>query len=216
MGNISSSQKITSQDKAILELKIQRDKLHQYQKRITKLTDRETQIAKQCLANNDKSRALLALRRKKYQQSLLNKTDAQLDQLEKLVHNVEFALIQQSVLHGLKQGNEVLRAIHEEMGGLEGVEKLMGETEDARAYQEEVSHMLAGQITNHDEEEVQWELDAMEQEVLAGTRVEQQQEQQQKQQSLHKLPTAPKTEPMIEQEEEEEEGKEEERQAVPS
>lgn len=119
-----------------MDLKNQRDKLHQYQKRIIKLTDRETEIAKQCLANNDKSHALLALRRKKYQQSLLDKTDAQLEQLEQLVRNVEFSLVQQSVLHGLKQGNEVLRAIHAEMGGLEGVEKLMGETEDARAYQE--------------------------------------------------------------------------------
>lgn len=30
----------------------------------------------------------------------------------------------------------MLQAIHKEMGGIEGVEKLMGETDDARAYQE--------------------------------------------------------------------------------
>ncbi|OJD21004.1 hypothetical protein ACJ73_07656, partial [Blastomyces percursus] len=122
--------------RAILDLKNQRDKLHQYQKRITTLTDRETQIARECLARNDRPRALLALRRKKYQQSLLAKTDAQLDQLERLTGSVEFALVQKDVLFGLSQGTKVLQTIHKEMGGLEAVEKLMGDTEEARAYQE--------------------------------------------------------------------------------
>ena len=79
--------------RAILDLKIQRDKLHQYQRRITILTDKETDIARRMLAASDKPRALLALRRKKYQESLLRKTDAQLEQLEQLTRNVEFALI---------------------------------------------------------------------------------------------------------------------------
>jgi len=121
--------------RAILDLKNQRDKLHQYQKRITVLTDRETQIAKQMLAQGDKKRALLALRRKKYQESLLSKTDGQLEQLEKLTSSVEFALIQKDVLFGLQQGTKVLKEIHAEMGGIEHVEKLMGETADAIAYQ---------------------------------------------------------------------------------
>merc|ERR1712093_849110 len=71
MGNSSSSSKISAQDKAILDMKNQRDKLHQYQRRITVLTDREKEIAKQMLAKGDKPKALLALRRKKYQESLL-------------------------------------------------------------------------------------------------------------------------------------------------
>lgn len=40
-----------------------------------------------------------------------------------------------SVLHGLKQGNEVLKEIHKEMN-LDSVEKLMEETAEARAYQQ--------------------------------------------------------------------------------
>ncbi|KAI1915757.1 Vacuolar protein sorting-associated protein 20 [Ophidiomyces ophidiicola] len=162
MGNISSTNKISAQDRAILDLKNQRDKLHQYQKRITVLTDRETAIARQCLARGDRSRALLALRRKKYQESLLAKTDAQLDQLEKLTGSVEFALVQKDILFGLKQGTQVLQAIHKEMGGIERVEKMMGETEDARAYQEEISRMLAGQMSNQDEDEVEDELENLE------------------------------------------------------
>ncbi|KAI6714423.1 hypothetical protein PZA11_004359 [Diplocarpon coronariae] len=165
MGNSSSSPKISAQDKAILDMKNQRDKLHQYQRRITVLTDREKEIAKKMLAKGDKPRALLALRRKKYQESLLEKTDAQLEQLEKLTSSVEFALVQKDVVYGLQQGTSVLQMIHKEMGGLEHVEKLMGESADAVAYQKEVSDMLGGRISNQDEDEVEDELAALEAEV---------------------------------------------------
>ncbi|MCJ1361716.1 Vacuolar protein sorting-associated protein 20 [Acarospora aff. strigata] len=170
MGNTPSSHKISAQDKAILDMKNQRDRLHQYQKRITVITDREKAIAKECLVNGDKSKALLALRRKKYQESLLTKTDAQLEQLEKLTSSVEFALVQKDVLFGLKQGTSVLKEIHKEMGGIENVEKLMGESEEARAYQKEISEMLGTRMSNQDEDEVEDELDALEQE-LSGNKI---------------------------------------------
>jgi charged multivesicular body protein 6 len=153
--------------RAILDMKNQRDRLHQYQRKITVLTDKETDIARQMLAKGDKKRALLALRRKKYQESLLTKTDAQLAQLEKLTSDVEFALIQKDVVFGLQQGTKVLKEIHAEMGGIENVEKLMGETADAIAYQQEVSDLLGGRMTNQDEQEVEDELEALEAE-LAG------------------------------------------------
>lgn len=146
-------------------MKIQRDKLHQYQHRITIITDRETAVAKECLSRGDKSKALLALRRKKYQESLLAKTDAQLETLEKLTSSVEFALVQKDVVFGLRQGTAVLKQIHAEMGGVENVEKLMGENEEARQYQKEISDMLAGQMSNQDEDEVEEELDALEAEI---------------------------------------------------
>lgn len=49
------------------------------------MLDREHEIAKQQLAAGRKDRALVALRKRKYQESLLLKTDAQLENLEKLV-----------------------------------------------------------------------------------------------------------------------------------
>ena len=149
-------------------MKNQRDKLQQYQKRITVITDRETAIAKECLARGDKPKALLALRRKKFQESLLTKTDAQLETLEQLTSNVEFSLVQKDVVYGLQQGTSVLKQIHAEMGGIENVEKLMGESEDARAYQQEISEMLKGQISNQDEDEVEDELKALEGRISVG------------------------------------------------
>jgi charged multivesicular body protein 6 len=85
-------------------LKLQRDKLKQYQRRVRRslvmsrdryaneqqrqiqgILDREREIAKEALANGDKSRALTALRRRKYQESLLVQTDSQLETLQNLV-----------------------------------------------------------------------------------------------------------------------------------
>ncbi|CAF9913134.1 Vacuolar protein sorting-associated protein 20 [Imshaugia aleurites] len=165
MGNTPSSHKISAQDRAILDMKNQRDRLHQYQQRITLITDRETAVARECLARGNKAKALLALRRKKFQETLLAKTDAQLETLEQLTSNVEFSLVQKDVVYGLQQGTHVLKQIHAEMGGIEKVEKLMGETEDARAYQKEISEMLGGRMSNQDEDEVEDELEAMEGEI---------------------------------------------------
>ncbi len=44
--------------------------------------------------------------------------------------------MQKDVVFGLQQGTKVLGEIHREMGGIENVEKLMGETADAIAYQQ--------------------------------------------------------------------------------
>ncbi|KAH6645808.1 charged multivesicular body protein 6 [Truncatella angustata] len=185
MGNNNS--RITAQDRAILDLKLQRDKLHQYQRRILPLVARETEIAKQMLAANNKERALLALRRKKYQDQLLKKTDAQLEQLEQLVRSVEFAQIQKDIVFGLQQGTKVLQEIHAEMGGIEKVELLMGENAEAIAYQKEISEMLGGQITNQDEDEVEDELAALEAEVNGPAKLPDA--------PSNKLPEIPQTEP---------------------
>jgi charged multivesicular body protein 6 len=56
------------------------------------------------------------------------------------VSTIEFSLVEVSVLHGLKQGNEVLKEIHREMD-LEKVEKLLEETQEAREYQQVCYHL---------------------------------------------------------------------------
>ncbi|KAL5534115.1 hypothetical protein ACEPAG_576 [Sanghuangporus baumii] len=157
MGGAQSTPKITQQDKAILDLKLQRDKLKQYQKKIQTILDREQEIARQHLREGSKDRAVVALRRRKYQESLLHKTDTQLESLEQLVSTIEFSLVQVSVLHGLKQGNEVLKEIHREMNP-ESVERLLEETAEARAYQQEIGEMLSNTLTMDEEDAVQEEL----------------------------------------------------------
>ena len=115
-------------------MKIQRDKIKQYLKRIQTVLDRENEIALECLRKGDKDRARLALRRRKYQEQLLKKADEQLARLEELTSVVEFSLIQKDVLYGLQQGNAALKEIQKEMS-LEAVERILDETAEGIAYQ---------------------------------------------------------------------------------
>lgn len=54
-------------------------------RKIQAVLEREHEIAKQQLAAGNKDRAVFALRKRKYQEGLLLKTDGQLENLEKLV-----------------------------------------------------------------------------------------------------------------------------------
>ncbi|KAF8523095.1 Snf7 family [Hysterangium stoloniferum] len=182
MGNSTSMPKITKRDRAILE---SRDKIRQYQIKIQHVLDREQEAAKACLRAGQKDRALLALRRRKYQETLLLKTDTQLENLEGLVSTIEFSLVEMSVLHGLQQGNAVLADIHKEMN-IESVEKLLGETQEAIAYQQEINDMLANSMTADDEDAVIRELAQMQAEQLRA---------QEPPEPAVVLPTVPQQEP---------------------
>ncbi|KAJ3053507.1 Vacuolar protein sorting-associated protein 20 [Rhizophlyctis rosea] len=178
MGNLVGKEKhrkVTSKDKAILDLKVQRDKLKQYQKKIQSVLDKEVEVAKHHLRNGDQGRALLALKKKKYQERLLQQTDQQLLTLEQLTGQIEYALVEQDILKGLQQGNDVLKEIHKEMS-LDAVQKLMDDTADAIAYQAEIDELISGKITDEDEEEIMAQLDALVEEEMN-----------------EKLPTVPET-----------------------
>lgn len=167
MGGLFSSKpkkpvsRITEQDKAVLKLKQTRDKLKQYQKKIQLNQIAEKQLAKKCLDQGRKDKALRLLKKKKFQDTLLEKTDNQLDNLEQLVHDIEFTQVEIQVVEGLKGGNEALEALHQIMS-LDDVERIMGDTEDAIEYQREIDDLLAGgAAAEADEDELLEELDAL-------------------------------------------------------
>ncbi|RCH95946.1 Vacuolar protein sorting-associated protein 20, partial [Rhizopus stolonifer] len=100
-----------------------------------------------------------------YQVQLLEKTDQQLMNLEELTHSIEYALVEKQVLEGLQKGNDVLKEIHKETS-IEAVEKLMDDTADAIAYQNEIDEMLHELISAEEEEEIERELNELREEEL--------------------------------------------------
>ncbi|XP_038591865.1 charged multivesicular body protein 6-like [Micropterus salmoides] len=163
MGNLFGKKKhsrVTEQDKAVLQLKQQRDKLRQYQKRINLRMEKERFLAKQLLKDGKKDKALLLLKKKRYQDQLLDKTENQIGNLERMVQDLEFAQIERKVIDGLKIGNECLKKMHEVMS-VEEVERIMDETQDAIEYQRQIDEMLAGSLTQEDEDAVLAELEAI-------------------------------------------------------
>nr|XP_015817628.2 charged multivesicular body protein 6 [Nothobranchius furzeri] len=163
MGNLFGKKKqsrVTEQDKAVLQLKQQRDKLRQYQKKINLQLEKERSLAKQLLKDGKKEKALLLLKKKRYQDQLLDKTENQISNLERMVQDLEFAQIERKVIDGLKIGNECLKKMHEVMS-IEEVERIMDETQDSIEYQRQIDEMLAGSLSQEDEDAVLAELDAI-------------------------------------------------------
>ncbi|KAK7168258.1 hypothetical protein R3I94_002340 [Phoxinus phoxinus] len=164
MGNVFGRERrpsrVTEQDRAILQLKQQRDKLKQYQKRITSQLEKERRLAKLLLQDGKKERALLLLKKKRYQDLLLDKTEIQIANLERMVQDIEFAQIEVKVIEGLKAGNDCLKQIHEVMS-IEEVERILEETQEAIEYQKQIDDLLAGWLTLEDEDAVLAELEAI-------------------------------------------------------
>ncbi|XP_052860065.1 charged multivesicular body protein 6 [Anopheles cruzii] len=166
MGNIFGKTKtkpvsrVTEQDKAILQLKQQRDKLKQYQKRIEISLEKDRELAKKCLASGRKDRAKTLLRKKKYQEKLLGNTDAQLETLEKLASDIEFAQVEAQVVSGLKVGNEALKKVNEILS-IDEVEQILDETRDSIEKQQEIDALLNGVLTEEDEDDVLAELEEL-------------------------------------------------------
>ncbi|KAH8321416.1 hypothetical protein KR074_004248 [Drosophila pseudoananassae] len=153
--------RITDQDKAVLQLKQQRDRLKQYQKRIELQLENDRLLARKCLQQGRKDRAKSLLRKKKYQESLLTNADKQLENLEKLAADLEFAQVEMKVLDGLKAGNAALKKVHDLLD-INEVERIMDETREGIEKQQEIDAILTDVLTEQDEEDVLAELDALE------------------------------------------------------
>ncbi|XP_061471763.1 charged multivesicular body protein 6 isoform X2 [Rhineura floridana] len=168
MGNLFGRKRrsrVTEQDKAVLQLKQQRDKLKQYQKRISLQLERERTFARQLLKDGKKEKAKLLLKKKRYQEQLLDKTENQISNLERMVQDIEFTQIEMKVIEGLKIGNECLNKMHQVMS-IEEVERIMDETQEAVEYQRQIDEILAGSFTTEDEDAILAELDAITQEQI--------------------------------------------------
>ncbi|XP_013917838.1 PREDICTED: charged multivesicular body protein 6 [Thamnophis sirtalis] len=168
MGNLFGRKRqtrVTEQDKAVLQLKQQRDKLKQYQKKISLQLERERIFARQLLKDGKKEKAKFLLKKKRYEEQLLDKTENQISNLERMVHDIEFTQIEMKVIEGLKIGNECLNRMHQVMS-IEEVERIMDETQEAVEYQRQIDEILSGSFTTEDEDAILAELDAITQEQI--------------------------------------------------
>lgn len=183
--------RVTEADKAVLQLKQQRDKIKQYQKRIEQSLENDRQLAINCLNKGQRERAKLILRKKKYQENLLATTDKELEALEKLTSDLEFSQVQQQVLDGLQVGNEALKKIHEILT-IDEVERIMDETREGIEKQQEIDALIStGALSAEDEDSVAAELE----ELVASTLPAIDEDVEEK---LPQLPDVPAEDPQIE------------------
>ncbi|XP_020279158.1 charged multivesicular body protein 6 [Pseudomyrmex gracilis] len=155
--------RVTEQDKAILQVKQTRDKIKQYQRKIEQTLGKERSLAKELLKNGKKDRALLLLRKKKHQEQVLSRADGQLENLERMIHDLEFAQIETQVVDGLKVGNSALKQLHALLS-IDEIEKVMDETREGIDKQREIDEVLSSTFTSEDaidESELEAELDKL-------------------------------------------------------
>lgn len=118
------------------------------------------------------SRALLLLKKKRYMESLLDKSDGQLANIEQMVQTIEFQEMQIDIVERLKDGNEALRKLNEALD-IDQIEDILQETKEGAEKQKEISRLFAGQAEadEQDEDELLRELKELTGEDAAGEQV---------------------------------------------
>lgn len=80
-------------------------------------------------------KALLLLRKKKYTEKILDKTDTELFNIESLITDIEFKRVEESVIKGIQIGNETLKQLNA-VFSIEQIESILEETEEGVAKQQ--------------------------------------------------------------------------------
>jgi charged multivesicular body protein 6 len=133
----------TAHDKAVMEVKVMRDRLYKQRKKMTGETAKLTDSAKELLKSGKRDRAALMLKMRRFREAELERAD-----------------IQAKMFESLKSGTAALKSLQALMP-LEDVEKLMEENEEAVQYSNELSEMLARSMNPSDEVQAQGDLEAM-------------------------------------------------------
>ncbi|KAI6191919.1 hypothetical protein M3Y97_00280000 [Aphelenchoides bicaudatus] len=164
MGQIFAKQKprsrVTDEDKAILQLKMERDKLKMTMKRYEKSMERDKQLAKELLHNGQKDRALLLLKKKKLAETTIERIDKHLLKIEQMTSDIEMAQINMSVLEKLSEGSKALQVVNRAFS-IDEIEKIMSDTQEAAEYQYEITSMLSGKLSDDDLDDVEREFDEL-------------------------------------------------------
>lgn len=166
MGNLFGVRRrapqVTKQDRAVLQLKQQRDKIRIYQKRTEQELIKSKELALKLFQNDMKERALIVMKRRKCMEDIIHRTDKQLETLQQLVSEIEFTQAEVSVVQGLKIGNEALKQLTSLMN-IEDIQQMMEDNQEAAEKQKEISDLLSQSAERFDDSELLNELNALRQ-----------------------------------------------------
>jgi len=162
---------------------------------------RDQKLAKECLKQGRRDRAKLLLKKHKLTQSLLAKSEIQLDHVEELTSTIEFKQIEIKALDSLKTASAQLTKLNN-LYTLSQIEDILSDSAQGVEKQREIEMLLSGGDLSVEElDEVEGELE----DIIAA---------EEKEKGVVVLPEVPSTD--LDQEEEEAEEEEEEKEAAPA
>jgi len=162
---------VDDDDMALLDIKAQRDQLQGQRRRLHAQLSRDDEAARTLVRNGKKPQAMLALRTKKLHQQLADECEQHLLRLEELIEQIEMARMQRDTVQALALGTTTLKRIQKEIGGVDRVQMIMDESQDAVADQQELNEALSGAGILDSDAEALAELARLEMEVTSSMKV---------------------------------------------
>lgn len=159
----AAPQPITQQDTDIANL---RTLIKALETQVSALTDRITTLgisAREAVAAKRTIQAKSALRSKKLAETTLHTRNATLSQLEETFTAIQTAADQVAIVSAMSASAKVLKSLHAEVGGTEGVEEVVDRLRDEMENVDEVGRIINETNTSKvDEEDVDEEFATME------------------------------------------------------
>lgn len=155
---------ITAEDETIASLKELTESLSHQTAVLDKKIEELATAAKEAVAKNNRVSALAALKSKKRAESSLQQRFTTLSQLEEIANKIEQASDNVQLVNVMGASTEVLKGLHAQVGGAEGVEEVVDHLREQMGQADEVSSILAEQGPAVDEGEIDDELEALEEE----------------------------------------------------
>ena len=156
----SRTTKINLEERALLDCKICRDNIKKYIKSLEKNSSLKKQKAKEALKNKNRDRAKLYMRQSKMYQEQIKASEGKLEMIETQISQIETAQNQLDVFNVLKQGNNILKKLQEEVN-VEKIQEIADDLNELKEQNYEITQFFKEKGIEENDEEIDNELDKL-------------------------------------------------------
>ena len=150
---------INANEQAILKLKVVRDDIKRYIKKLENNAKTKREKAKEALQSKNKDRAKLNLRMEKMFQEQVKTAYGQLEMIETQINQIEAAQSQKDVMTVLQEGNAALKKLQDEVN-VDKLQEISDDMEELKAKNDEITEFFKERGID-EEESVNDELDKL-------------------------------------------------------
>lgn len=146
-------------DKAVLALKVSRDKIKKYQSQLESDAEKQLALAKKLAKEKKMDKAKMVMKAKIARESTIAQCDSMLANIQKQLDDLDNAMLTKSITENLAQTNAVLKKMNEKLT-VEMVEEMMDENAEQAEKINEIAELL-GTMSAEDEATAEEEYEKM-------------------------------------------------------